>query len=277
MRHRTGVLIGGSMMRSYGFLLQGVGALLLMLVPRLALAQSEMLDVRILCSPLEVHEGRPDEKPCLTELADVAKRDGHALTLKLKNGKTKVISNTKECDDPHALEGGCVRYRLVGYIGDRQFIMQVLPYECADAFLVNRRTGEQTKLGGLPYLSPNKKHFVVTASTAAGECDPPYNVAIFSLASDPPRLEWRFSAPDDYEGYLTDGWDGENRVRLHGYSTSKSIATPDLKLTAQGWQLKRFNGELSLGERVTPPAQPNSQRPATQPANATSPIATPGR
>src|SRR5262249_42000713 len=160
---------------------------------------------------------------CLTELANVAKRDGHALTLKLKNGGSKIISDTKECDDPRALEGDCVRYRLVGYIGDRQFIMQGLPYECAEAFLVNRRTREEPKLGGLPYLSPNKKRFVVTAASNAGECSPEYNVAIFSLAVDPPRLEWRFTAPDDYEGYVTDGWDGENRVRLHGYSTSKSI------------------------------------------------------
>jgi hypothetical protein len=228
----------------------GVVALLLMLVPRPTLAQSDILDVRTLCSPLEVHEGSPDEKPCLKDLAGVAKRDGGILSLKLNNGKTKVISDAKECEDPDK-EGLCVTHRLLGYIGDRQFIVQVLPYECPYVLLVNRRTGEETMLGGLPHLSPNKKRFVLTASSVAGECSPEYTVAIFSLASDPPRLEWRFTAPDVDEDYVTDGWDGENRVRLQGYANGKWTAT-DLKLTAQGWQLKRPNGELSLGVPAVP-------------------------
>jgi hypothetical protein len=63
-----------------------------------------------------------------------------------------------------------------------------------------------------------------------------YTVAIFSLASDLPRLEWRFVAPDDDEDYVNDGWDGENRVRLQGYANSKWTAT-DLKLTAQDGSL----------------------------------------
>jgi hypothetical protein len=255
----------------------GASALLLMLAPRPALALSGSLDVRTLCGPLEIHGGDPQEEPCLNELREVARRDGGVLTLKLKNGKAKVLSDAKECEDP-AKDGECVRRRLVGYIGDRQFIVSVEPYECGYALLVNRQTGEETKLEGWPNLSPNKKRFVVTASYVAGECGPGYNVAIFSFASDPPRLEWRFSAPDDYEDYDTNGWEGENRVRLQGrgYVSRKQTAT-DLKLTAQGWQLKRLNGELSLGERVSPLAQPISQRSATQPANAASPIATPGR
>jgi len=206
----------------------------------------------------------------------VAKRNGGVLTLKLNNGKTKVISDAKECDDPNK-EGSCVTYRLVGHIGDRQFIVQVQPYECGYVLLVNRRTGEEMMLGSLPYQSPNKKRFVVTGSFAAGECNAEYNVAIFSLAIDPPRLEWRFTAPDDYEDYLIEGWDGENRVLLQGYTKDGKRKATDLKLTAQGWQLKRSNGELSLGVRVSPPAQPSSQKSATQPANPASPIAAPGR
>jgi hypothetical protein len=264
------------MMKRYAFLVLGVGAFLLLLEPRPAAAQS-VLDTRTLCSPLEVHEGSPEEKPCLTELADAAKRDGHALTLKLKNGKTKVISDTKECEDPEK-EGSCVKRRIVGYIGDRQFIISVEPYECGYELLVNRRTGEEMKLGSLPVLSPNKKRFVVTGSNAGGECDPEHNVAIYSLSSDPPRLEWRFWTSDRNEDYFVSGWDSENRVLLQWDANDGKKKATDLKLTAQGWQLKRSNGELSLGERVSPPAQPNSQKPATQPANAASPpAATPGR
>jgi hypothetical protein len=117
-------------------------------------------------------------------------------------------------------------------------------------------------LEGWPYLSPNKKRFAVTAATE--ECSPGYAVAIFSLASDPPRLEWHFPPPPRVdENYDTDGWDGENRVRLRVYVDAKQTAT-DLKLTAQGWQLKRPNGESSLGVPAVP-AQANPQKGAERP------------
>jgi hypothetical protein len=109
---------------SYVLNLVFLAAPIVVLAPRPGLAQPGMLDVRTYRSPLEVHEGRPDEKACLTQFADVAKRDARVLTLKLKNGKSKVISDTKECDDPDQ-EGACVKYRLEGYIGDRQFIVSV--------------------------------------------------------------------------------------------------------------------------------------------------------
>jgi len=242
-----------------------------MLAPQPGLAQSNFLDVRTLCTPLEVHEGNPDEKACLKELASVAKRDAGILTLKLTNGKTKVISDAKECEDADR-EASCVTNRLVGYIGDRQFIVQVVPYECPYVLLVNRRTGEETTLGGWPYLSPNKKRFVITDPRDPGNCSPDYAVAIFSLASDPPRLEWRFT-PESPEGYGVDAWNGENRVRLWAMGDSGKETASDLTLTAQGWQLKRPNGELSLGV----PAQANAPRSAAQPANAAAPVASPGR
>jgi hypothetical protein len=58
--------------------------------------------------------------------------------------------------------------------------------------LVNRRTGEETLLGGWPHLSPDKKRLVVADTRDAGNCTPDYAVAVFSLASDPPGLEWKF-------------------------------------------------------------------------------------
>jgi len=252
----------------------GVAALLLMLAPRPGLAQASFLDVRTLCSPLEVHEGNPDEKACLKELAAVAKRERGILTLKLTNGKTKVISDAKECEDADQ-EASCVTYRLVGYIGDRQFIVQVVPYECPYVLLVNRRTGEETRLGALPYLSPNKTRFVVTDARDAGNCSPEYAIAIFSLASDSPRLEWRYS-PEGFEYYGVEAWNGDNRLRLLAMGENGKQVASDLTLTAQGWQLKRPNGEFSLGV-PTAPAQANAPRSAAQPANAVGPVVPPGR
>jgi hypothetical protein len=70
-------------------------------------------------------------------LAGVIRRDGGVLTLKLNNGKTKVISDAKECEDANR-EAACVTYRLVGRIGDRQVLVLVTPYECPYMLLVNR-------------------------------------------------------------------------------------------------------------------------------------------
>jgi hypothetical protein len=116
-----------------------------MLVPPSGLAQVGVLDSRTFCAPMEVHGGAPVEEPCLNELKEVAKREGSVLTLKLGNGKTKIISDSKECDDPNQ-EGLCISYRLVGYVGDKQFIVAVVPYECGSVLLVNRRSGKETAL-----------------------------------------------------------------------------------------------------------------------------------
>ena len=228
----------------------GVAACLLALMPRPGLAELALPDGRTLCQPLEIHEGVPSERACLKELAGVARRDGGVLTLKLTNGKTKTISDARECEDTDR-EAACVTYRLVGRIGEGQVIVLVLPYECPYTLLVNRRTGEETKLGGWPYLSPNKTRFVVTDPRDVGNCDPDYAVAIFSLANDRPRLEWRYT-PEGFEYYSVDAWNGENRVQLSAVGADAKQVATDLKLTTQGWQLKRPNGELSLGLPAAP-------------------------
>jgi len=215
---------------SYVLNLVFLAAPIVVLAPRPGLTQPGMLDVRTYRSPLEVHEWRPDEKACLTQFADVAKRDA------LGTGNSSVI-----------------------------------PYECPYVLLVNRRTGEETTLGGWPKLSPNKTRFVVSASFVAGECGPDYNLAVFSLASDPPRLEWKFTGESVDEDYYIDGWDGENRVRLRANINGKETAT-DLRLTAQGWQLRRPHGKLSLGVPARP-AQANDPRSAPSPPPSHRPAA----
>jgi hypothetical protein len=131
--------------------------------------------------------------------------------------------------------------------------------------MVDRRTGKETKLGGWPVLSPNRKRFVVTDTFATGECSADYNIAIFSLARDPPRLEWHYTADNDHEDYSIDAWDGENRVLMQGNGNGKDHPS-DLKRTAQGWQLRLPDGQLTSGIPVSP-AQANDQKSASQPAN----------
>src|SRR5215813_13248246 len=123
----------------------GIAVCLLVLVPRLALAQTGDPDLQTLCQPLEIQQGDPQETPCLRHLANVAERKGDLLTLKLDNGKTKIFeSNPAACK---ASPEGCVGYRLVGYIAsDRQFVIQVTYHEFGFVNLVSRRTGEITRL-----------------------------------------------------------------------------------------------------------------------------------
>jgi hypothetical protein len=213
---------------------------LAILVPPSGQAQVGVLDSRIFCVPMEVHEGAPVEKPCLNELKKAAKRDGSVLTLKLDDGKTKTIRDSKGCNDP-AQEASCISYRLVGYIGDKLFIVAVEPYECGSILLINRRTGKETVLLGWPILSPNKKRLIVTASSVAGECNPAYAVAIFSLANDLPQLEWHSAPPAEIGDYEYDGWDGDNRVLLRT-ETDGNYRTAHLALTAEGWKLTDQRG-----------------------------------
>jgi hypothetical protein len=251
---------------SYGLkiLFLGIAAVFLTFVPRPGTAQ----DVRTLCLPLEIHGGTPQETPCLNvpELGSVAKRQGGALMLKLSNGKTKVVSDTKECEDPATPEneGKCVTHALVGHIGDRQFLIHIQPWECGHPLLVSRRTGQKLELENWPNLSPNGKRFVVV--TPFAECVVHDTIVIYSLASDPPRLEWRFTP--DKEDYEFDGWDGENRIRLRAIVESVEVGrkqtAAEVKLTAQGWQVKRPDVELSPGA-AAPSSSVTPAKPAVAP------------
>jgi hypothetical protein len=95
---------------------------------------------------------------------------------------------------------------------------------------------------GFPILSPNKKRFIVTASSAEGECDPAYALAAFSLVNNVPQLEWQSPPPANIGDYEYDGWDGDNRVLLRVYTDGK-YRTADLTLTAQGWKFADQRGD----------------------------------
>ena len=80
---------------SCGSYVLSVAAVLLTLTPRPGLAETVLPDVRTLCQPLEIHKGMPNEEACLEELAGAARRDGGVLTLRLSNGRTKIISDAR--------------------------------------------------------------------------------------------------------------------------------------------------------------------------------------
>jgi len=242
----------------------GIIAALLTLTPRAASAGAGFFDVRTLCHPLEIHDGSPEESACLKEQSAIARREGRKLTLALANGKTKIITDAKECE-PEGPEAACISYRLVGHVGDRHYIVLVMPYECSYVMLVNRRTGAETKIGSGPFLSPNGKRFITIDPRDDGNCGIDYRIGLFSY-TDNPKLEWSYK-PEGLEQYEVDTWIGDSRVRLQASGEGNKEAPTDLTRTAQGWQLKRPNGEISMGSAATP-AQSAPATSPSQPAAA---------
>lgn len=235
--------------RTLAVLALGIAVALPSLMPRAAIAGAGFFDVRTLCRPLEIRDGAPEESACLKEQPAIARRDGRKLTLALANGKTKVITDARECE-PEGPEAACISYRLVGHVGDRHYIVLVTPYECSYVMLVDRRTGAELNIGSGPFLSPTGKRFITIDPRDDGNCGIDYRIGMFSYG-DTPRLEWSYK-PEGLEQYEVDTWIGDNRVRLQASSDTNKEAPTDLTRTAQGWQLKRPNGEISTGSAVTP-------------------------
>jgi hypothetical protein len=217
----------------------GTVALLSMLASRPVLAGDP--DLRTLCRPLEVRLGSPQEGPCLSLLKDVASRTRGKLTLQASNGTAKVLSDSKECQNGSEA-AGCIENRLVGDIADQQFVVFRTGVEWEEVVLVSHRTGAETELEDWPHLSPGKKRFVVVAYS--DEWDIKRAIAIFSMASDPPTLEWSLPNPSDKKHYYEfHGWNGDDLVLLRTLADDGAELATDLTLTAQGWQLRRLDGK----------------------------------
>jgi hypothetical protein len=203
------------------------------------------IEAQIRCKQ-DRHEATEDaltgDAACMKEFGDIVARSGDDLIIKLDNNKTKVIrGNAKACQQGPVDD--CVVYKLVGFIGrPRQFLLRRLLYESVFVDLVSRRTGTVTKLEGYPHLSPNGKQFVTVAASDAWTIESP--IAIYSN-TDPPKVVWRFPQPSEYEQYSFDGWNGEDRVRLH--TISKPFLETDVRRAPGGWILRRPNGKVSSG------------------------------
>jgi hypothetical protein len=203
------------------------------------------IDAQILCKTGQTKASEDparEERNCLAAFSGIVTRVGDDLRFKLDNEQTKIVrSNSKACKQVPI--GDCVVYRLVGYISSsRHFVLGVSFYETEAVELVSQRTGRLIQLEGYPRLSPTGKQFVTVAASDAWEIKNP--IAIYSN-TDPLKRTWRFPQPQEYEEYSFDGWDGEDRVKLHTI-TNPRVET-DVNRTTDGWALKRPNGQLSLG------------------------------
>jgi uncharacterized protein with WD repeat len=86
-------------------------------------------------------------------------------------------------------------------------------YECGHYELLSRRSGSVVKISAsaVPDLSPNGKYLVSTDQSDA--CDRGYELAIWSMSTDPPVAELNYKAKR-YENWTVTGWPSDDRIKL---------------------------------------------------------------
>jgi hypothetical protein len=213
-------------------------------------------------TPSEVHATHCDkEATCLADLHGLASRTGDLLKLKLDDGKTRTFrSNPKACDDDAQ---NCNVTALVGFMPPlHMFVLRSGGYEIVRYLVVSGRDGKSFDLEAEPRLAPDGRHFVVVAADEMNGWE--RDVAIYSTASFPPRLEWsyRTEKTDPYSIYSFAGWDGNGRIKLRVSGADKETET-EVTRTAEGWTLKLTNGELRTGVSAV---QQNQRRAGDRPS-----------
>jgi hypothetical protein len=93
---------------------------------------------------------------------------------------------------------------------------------------------------GAPEFSPSGKRFVSVNNKELGSHS--YDVAIWVMTPDEPKLEFRYETPqgDRYELWEFRGWDGEDRIKL-GVNVGGAMLPFESEAvrTRAGWQIKR--------------------------------------
>jgi hypothetical protein len=172
--------------------------------------------------------------------ADMVRRDGDVLELKLQNGKFKTYqSNRKACENHDAER--CVIYELRAYLPSQNaFVIEGKSYEGEAHEVVSRKTGRAAQLETRPEFSPSGKRFVSVNNKELGSHS--YDVAIWVMTPDEPKLEFRYETPqgDRYELWEFRGWDGEDRIKL-GVNVGGAMLPFESEAvrTRAGWQIKR--------------------------------------
>jgi len=158
---------------------------------------------------------------CLPLFKGLATQDGDKLQLNLENGKTKTYtSNRKACD---ADDGGkCINFKIVGFYPRIQSLLVAVGYyEEAGYELVSRRTGKVLQISSIPQFSPNGKFFISVDQSDLG--DRKYDLAIWSAATDPPSLAFKYKAKQ-YEHWEFVDWQRDDHIRLKAYISSRQGA-----------------------------------------------------
>jgi hypothetical protein len=171
---------------------------------------------------------------------DMVRRDGDLLELKLQNGKFKTYQSDRKACENHDAER-CVIYELRAYLPSQNaFVIEGKSYEGGAHWVVSRKTGRAVQLETRPEFSPTGKRFVSVNGAELGSHS--YDVAIWVMTPDEPKLEFRYETPqgDRYELWEFRGWNGEDRINLEVKVGNAMVPfESEAVRTAAGWQIKR--------------------------------------
>ena len=148
----------------------------------------------ILCDVKDLIE----DADCPQKLKGLFTRNGDALTVTLNGGKSKTyVGNRGACHNDEVDK--CIIFRMRGYFPQVQsLLVEKAYYEGGDFLFVSRRTGSETAMQEIPVLSPGAKYLLSIDQNDASERT--YDIAIWSMRTDPPKLEFGYKATQ-YENW----------------------------------------------------------------------------
>jgi hypothetical protein len=175
-----------------------------------------------------------------------ADRTGNRLTLHFLNGTSRTYVTKGDCE---TLEGECQRYALLALVSPANFfLLHEQFYERVGCLVVDSRTGRETELPDIPYLSPDGDRFlVVNGLDGGGDYWP---LQIWRRRGDAAFVEWkqRGAIPKNPVSVSAVRWDRNDRIDLTMVSESRVQPPPagftpgrwsaTLNLTKRGWLMK---------------------------------------
>jgi hypothetical protein len=186
-----------------------------LLLTNAALSQSAQPKSVIVCK----NQDNVEDAACQAELKGLFTRKGNKLTLHLDGGKSRTfVSNLAACKDGDT--ENCVAFSVVRYFPQTQsYLVENGLYECGRYLFISRHTGSETIMSEIPVLSPNAKYLLLTDDSDA--CDRPYDIAIWSLQTDPPKLDYKYQT-EAYENWELTAWEDDMHIKLKAFISSSS-------------------------------------------------------
>jgi hypothetical protein len=194
-------------------------------------------------------EDNVEDATCQKKLKDLITRKGDTLIVGLDGGKSKTyVSNLAACDGENADPSKCIAFYVLSYFPQTRSYLIAKSYdECGDYRFVSRHTGSEITMSAIPVISPNGKYLL--SIDASDGCDRKYDIAIWSLQTDPPKLEFKYQAKQ-YENWEVTAWQDDTHIRVKAFINGKAPHDQEAELlrTGSSWALQ-------LGEKVDHPIQ----------------------
>ncbi len=201
-----------------------------------ALAQADPAQSPIGCESKDDVE----DAACRSALEGLFTREGDELTLKLDGGRARTyVGNRAACDGPNGDADKCVLFRISSYFPKLQsYVVEKGYYECADYLFISRRTGSEIVMREIPLLSQNAKYLLSIDNNDA--CERKYDIAIWSLETDPPKLEFKYRAKQ-YESWELVAWEDDTHIKVKASFDANRPYDQEATLsrTAGHWILQR--------------------------------------